>query len=128
MAFLVFLSSPMACSFYDEFIALQQFTVGRLALGRRVLRRRWWFWRSRRDGRMVKFMDKKIIADAIAEAERNTSAELVAVVSPASDTYQSYILFYGLVSGSLIATSLWAEKAVTGFPLLLAIQLVITAL
>jgi putative membrane protein len=67
--------------------------------------------------------DKQSIAQAIAEAERPTEAEIVAVIAPASDAYQSYIFLYGLIAGSLIATGLWAGKILTGFPLLLAVQL-----
>jgi len=73
-------------------------------------------------------VNKQIIAEAIAEAERATSAEIVAVVSPASDAYRSYILLYGLMLGSLIAIGLWVEKLVTDFPLLLAVQLGVMAL
>jgi len=77
---------------------------------------------------MVKMVNKQIIATAIAEAERTTSAEIVAVVSPASDPYQNYILLYGLMLGSLVAFGLWAGKIIGDFPLLLAVQLGITAL
>lgn len=72
--------------------------------------------------------DKQSIAQAIAEAERATEAEIVAVIAPASDAYQSYIFLYGLLLGSLIATGLWAGKILTGFPLLLAVQLGTVAL
>jgi putative membrane protein len=78
---------------------------------------------------MVKILlsktDKEAIVQAVAEAERATSAELVTVVAPVSDTYQSYILLYSLIAGSVIDIGLWEAKLVTGFPFLLAIQLAI---
>jgi putative membrane protein len=80
---------------------------------------------------MVKILsqpDKDAIAHAIVEAERSTSAKLVAVVAPASDVYQSYFLLYGLIIGSAIDIILWALKLITAFPLLLAIQLAVIAL
>ncbi|MBX7146717.1 MAG: hypothetical protein K1X44_05345 [Alphaproteobacteria bacterium] len=67
--------------------------------------------------------DKKALADAITEAERQTSLELVVVMAPASDPYQSYLLIYGLILGSLIGMVLWSLNLVTGFPFLFAIQL-----
>lgn len=80
---------------------------------------------------MVKILskaDKEAVAQAITEAERQTSAELVAVIAPASDVYQSYLLLYGMIAGSAIGIGLWAAKLVTAFPLLLAIQLVVMAM
>ena len=80
---------------------------------------------------MVKILstdDKKAVAEAIAKAEQITSAELVAVVAPASDAYQSHLQLYGLIIGSSIATFLWAEKIMSAFPLLFAIQLAVMAL
>jgi putative membrane protein len=80
---------------------------------------------------MVKVLtaaQKHSIAEAIAEAERATSAEIVAVISPASDAYMSYLLLYGLALGSAAATGLWAAKIIVAFPLLLAIQLGLSAL
>lgn len=77
---------------------------------------------------MVKLVNTHMIKEAIAKAERTTSAEIAAVISPASDAYRSYILLYGLALGSLVATGLWAEKTITAFPLLLAAQLGVTAL
>lgn len=80
---------------------------------------------------MVKILskaDKEAIAQAITEAERQTSAELVAVIAPASDVYQSYLLLYGLIAGSAIDIGLWAAKLLTAFPFLLAIQLAAIAL
>jgi len=65
---------------------------------------------------------KETIAKAIAEAERRTSAEVVVVVLPASDPYQSHLMSYGLALGSLIGMGLWTEKIVTGFPVLFGIQ------
>ena len=65
---------------------------------------------------------KDAIAKTIAEAERRTSAEIVLVVLPASDTYESHLLSYGLALGSSIGMGLWMEKIVTGFPLLFSIQ------
>ena len=65
---------------------------------------------------------KETIAKAIAEAGHRTRAEIVAVVLPASDSYQNYLLLYGLTLGSLIGMGLWMEKIVTGFPLLFGIQ------
>jgi putative membrane protein len=66
--------------------------------------------------------DKLAVAQAIAEAEEKTSTELVLVVAPASDAYQSYMMLYGLIAGSLIGTGLWATKTVISFPVLLIIQ------
>lgn len=80
---------------------------------------------------MVKILsktDKEALTQAISEAEHVTSAELVVVVSPASDAYQSYILLYGLMAGSTVTVGLWAAQLVTLFPLLLAIQLAVIAL
>jgi len=71
-------------------------------------------------------VNEHIIATAITRAKHTTSAEIVAVVSKASDTYQSYVLLYGLMLGSMIAMGLWAERFVTDFPLLLAVQLGVT--
>jgi len=65
---------------------------------------------------------KETIAKAISEAGRRTSAEIVLVVLPASDVYQSYLMSYGLALGSLISMVLWMEKIVSGFPLLFGIQ------
>lgn len=65
---------------------------------------------------------RETIAKAIAEAEQRTSAEIVLVVLPASDAYQSYLMSYGLALGSLIGMGLWLEKIVTGFPLLFGVQ------
>jgi putative membrane protein len=72
--------------------------------------------------------DKKTLGLAIAEAESKTSAELVLVVAPASDAYQSYMTIYGLLLGSALATWLWATKIVVAFPYLLAIQLLAISL
>lgn len=72
--------------------------------------------------------NKNAVAQAIAEAEKMTSAELVVVVTPASDAYQSYLLLYGLLTASTLDMGLWATKTVTGFPLLLIIQLIIMTL
>ena len=80
---------------------------------------------------MVKILskvDKEAVAQAITEAEQQTSAELVVVVAPVSDAYQSYLLLYGLITGSTIDIGLWAAKLVTLFPLLLVIQLTVIAL
>ena len=80
---------------------------------------------------MVKILskvDKEALTQAISEAERTTSAELVVVIAPASDVYQSYLLLYGLISGSTIGLALWIAKIITAFPLLLTIQLVAMAL
>jgi putative membrane protein len=71
---------------------------------------------------------KKIIAAAIAEAERDTAAEIVLVVSPASESYRGYTTLYGLVLGSFIGMALWMSKTVTGFPLLFGIQVAAIAL
>lgn len=80
---------------------------------------------------MVKVLsraDKGAVAQAIAEAEKQTCAELVVVVSPASDAYQSYFLLYGLIIGSAISAGLWAVKLLTAFPLLLVIQIAFMSL
>lgn len=68
--------------------------------------------------------DREAVAQAIAEAERKTCAELVIVVAPASDIYQDYMLLYGLIAGSTIGFGLWASKTIVIFPFLFAIQLV----
>jgi putative membrane protein len=78
--------------------------------------------------RVLSHTDKQAIGQAIAEAERRTAAEIVTVIAPASDAYQSYILLYGLIVGSAIATGLWGTKTVTAFPLLLVIQIAAMAL
>jgi putative membrane protein len=67
--------------------------------------------------------DKKLIEQAIAQAERTTSAEIVLAIAPISDAYQSHILIGALVVGSLIDAGLWADKIFTDFPTLLVIQL-----
>ncbi len=75
---------------------------------------------------MVKILsnnDKELIEQAVAKAENITSADLVTVVAPASDVYQSYLLLYGLMAGSMIDIVLWSTKIVTSFPLLFTIQL-----
>jgi putative membrane protein len=72
--------------------------------------------------------EKTKIAEAIAEAERKTCAELVLVAAPASDAYQSYMTIYGLIAGSVAGIGLWATGTVTAFPYLLAIQLTAIAL
>jgi len=80
---------------------------------------------------MVKILsdnDKKLIEKAIAEAEQKTCAEIVTVIAPASDAYQSYIMLYGLVIGSIISTLLWKTKLVSAFPLLLLTQLATIAI
>ena len=78
--------------------------------------------------RVLSHTDKKTIGQAIAEAEHRTAAEIVMVVAPASDAYQSYILLYGLIMGSLISLGLWAAKILSGLPYLLALQFGIIAL
>lgn len=72
--------------------------------------------------------DKEAVAQAIAEAERKTCAELVIVVAPASDVYQSYMMLYGLIAGSAIGLGLWTTKTITAFPFLLVIEFVPMAL
>lgn len=62
------------------------------------------------------------ISAAVTAAERRTSAEIAVVVSPASDTYQAYLLLYGFAAGSSLAAALWWTKTLTPFPLLLAVQ------
>lgn len=75
---------------------------------------------------MVKALSKDIknaIVGAVAEGERRTSAEIVAVVAQVSDGYQGMTMLYGLMLGSVIDLALWAGKGVTAFPELLTIQL-----
>jgi uncharacterized membrane protein len=75
---------------------------------------------------MVKILsksDNEAIAQAIIEAEQTTSAELVCVVAPASDAYQSYVFLSGFLAGSMMDLILWMEKMITSYPLLLTIQL-----
>jgi len=75
---------------------------------------------------MVKILSKEdheAIKQAVAQCESKTSAELVVVVAPASDAYQSYILLYGLGLGSIIASGLWLSHTVMDFPSLFSIQI-----
>lgn len=67
--------------------------------------------------------NKKAIYSAIAEAEKETSAEIVFVVAPASDSYQSHIFLFGLLIGSFICALLWGAKIFTAFPLLFMVQI-----
>lgn len=75
---------------------------------------------------MVTSDNKSVVAEAITQAEKKTSAKLSVVIAPASDTYQSYFLLYGLVLGSAVSFGLWM-KQMADFPLLLAVQLAVTA-
>jgi putative membrane protein len=66
--------------------------------------------------------DKAEIANAIKIAERRTSAEIVVVIAPASDTYHSYLLLFGFIGGSFLSLALWVSKLIAIFPILLAVQ------
>jgi len=66
--------------------------------------------------------DNQAVTQAINKAEGRTSAELMTVIAKASDHYQSFLLLYGLMLGSLIDLTLWYHYGVTYFPLLLLIQ------
>ena len=72
--------------------------------------------------------EKETLAALIAQAETKTKAELVLVIAKASDAYQSNVLLYGLALGSVIDIALWYLHWLTSFPLLLMIQLGVTAL
>jgi len=72
---------------------------------------------------MLSSIDKESLAKSITEAERNTSAELVAVVAPASDHYSDFCILYSLMIGTLAAAGLWLYQSTTEFSLLLATQL-----
>jgi putative membrane protein len=75
---------------------------------------------------MVKHLSKahkEVVAKAVAQAEQQTKAELVAVIAPASDAYLSYVMLYGLALGSIVATGLWLAHVMSAFPMLLVVQL-----
>lgn len=72
--------------------------------------------------------DRDEIALAVSEAERRTAAEIVVIIAPVSDAYQSYLLVFGLIAGSSLAVMLWATKLLTAFPFLLAIQIAAVAI
>jgi putative membrane protein len=72
--------------------------------------------------------DKKAITEAVTAAERRMSAEIVMVVTPASDTYQRIRLLCGFALGSAVALALWFSHATADFLWLLAAQLAATAL
>jgi len=59
--------------------------------------------------------DKEAIAEAIAEAERKTCTELVLVVAPASDAYQSTMLLYGLIAAAQSALVYGQQKSLFSF-------------
>jgi uncharacterized membrane protein len=63
------------------------------------------------------------IKQAIASAEQRTHAQIAVVVSKASDAYQSYVLLYGLIVGSIASLALWMLRLAYDFPLLLLIQI-----
>jgi putative membrane protein len=66
--------------------------------------------------------DKARVTQAVAQAESVTCAEIVTVLAPASDSYQGYVLLYGLMLGSLISMGLWTAQVLAQFPLLLVVQ------
>ncbi|MDD4615849.1 MAG: hypothetical protein PHW76_01855 [Alphaproteobacteria bacterium] len=71
--------------------------------------------------------DGQAIQNAVKEAERQTSAEIVVVLAPASDPYDDYILLFGLIAGSIAAIAFWIAKwimTITGF---VAIQFCVLA-
>ena len=72
--------------------------------------------------------DKKAIAQSVKNAEQNTKAELVCVVTPASDVYHSYLFLYGFITGSIVAMVLWLSNTTNFFPILLTIQMACVAL
>lgn len=67
------------------------------------------------------------IAKALQQAKHRTAAEIIMVVSPASDHYQGEVMAYGLALGSLISLGLWLENVYTEFPELLGIQIAVIA-
>jgi len=67
--------------------------------------------------------ERNVLDGTIRDAESRTSAELVMVIAPASDAYQSAVLLYGFLLGSLIALLLWITNIVPDFPLLMAVQI-----
>lgn len=72
--------------------------------------------------------DRHAVSQAVAEAEKSTSARMAVVVAAASDAYHSYFILYGLCLGSIISMALWMEKLITDFPLLLMAQLAVIVL
>lgn len=76
---------------------------------------------------MVKHLspqDNAAIADAIATAEKGTSAEIVLVVASASDLYFDFILGYGILLTSLISLALYSSGIMTDFLKLQGLQLI----
>jgi putative membrane protein len=76
---------------------------------------------------LLSLSDHTLITQALKTAEAKTSAKISIVVRPTSTSYQSYILTYGLILGSLIALALWAFHVVAFYPGLLSVQLGIAA-
>jgi uncharacterized membrane protein len=52
--------------------------------------------------------DYTFLNDALKQAEAKTSAKISVVISPISDSYQDYILAYGLILGTMLTMTLWA--------------------
>jgi putative membrane protein len=77
---------------------------------------------------MVKVLSqeaKDAIESAVCEAEKRTAAEIVVVVVPASDSYQEYVLLFGVVLGALLGLGLW-HLGVIASPLMLLLPQLIT--
>ena len=60
---------------------------------------------------------------SVKEAERQTAAKISVIVMPASYRYDEFVFLYGIILSSVVSLTLWISKALTDFPLLLAIQL-----
>ena len=67
------------------------------------------------------------IAKALQQAKPRTDAEIIMVVSPASDHYQGEVMAYGLALGSLLSLGLWLGNVYSGFPELLGVQIAVIA-
>jgi putative membrane protein len=69
-------------------------------------------------------VDKLAIKQAIHDAEKKTSAELVSVITPRSDSYKAFMLAIGMLVGSAIAVLLWGYEILLDFPALLGVQII----
>jgi putative membrane protein len=76
----------------------------------------------------LSLQEHALIDDAIKQAEQKISVRISVVVRPASASYHTYALGYGLALGSMAALVLWWASVLHSFPLLLSVQLGIVAL
>lgn len=70
---------------------------------------------------------KQDIEHAVTEAYKQTSAEIVVVVLPASDPYLDFILAYGILFADFLTLGLWSADVYHHFLDLLAIQIAVLA-